>query len=179
VKEDFMQDRVNALETALSNETAEHDFYTRHAERTRNIFGKMLFKKIAAEELEHCEKIKELHDRWKKAERWPETIPLSVQGTQVKDFIRTMKQEAADITAGHDDDLKAVRTALGFELKGRDFYARLRDDLKDEREKAFFELLSGIEHAHYLSLLEAEEFLTNPAAWYRKKDKSGWLDGGA
>jgi rubrerythrin len=179
VKEDFMQDRVNALETALGNEIAEHDFYTRHAERTRNIFGKLLFQKIAAEELEHCERLKSLHARWKKAERWPETIPLSVEGTQVKAFIRTLKQETAEITAGHEDDLKAVRTALSFELKGRDFYVRLRDESRNKREKAFFELLAGIEHAHYLSLLEAEEFLTDPAAWHRKKEISGWLDGGA
>lgn len=128
-----MQDRVNALETALKNEMTEHEFYMRHAERTQNIFGKMLFKKIAKEELEHCEKIKALHDRWEKAERWPETIPLSVQGTQVKAFIRSMKQEAAEITTGNDDDLKAVRTALSFELKARDFYALLRDESKDKR----------------------------------------------
>jgi rubrerythrin len=81
--------------------------------------------------------------------------------------------------AGNDDDLKAVRAALNFEARGRDFYASLRDASRDEREKAFFDLLSGVERDHYLSLLEAEEFLVDPAAWYRKKDQSGWLDGGA
>lgn len=179
MKEDFMQDRLNALETALRNEMAEHEFYVRHAERTLNIFGKMLFRKIAGEEVEHYEKLKALHDLRQKEERWPETIPLSVKGTQVKAFIRAMKQETADITAGNDDDLKAVRTALRFEAKGRDFYASLREASQDPGEKAFFDLLSGIEQDHYRSLLEAEEYLIDPAAWYRKKDKSGWLDGGA
>lgn len=174
-----MQERINALETALENEMAEHEFYLTHAEKTRNIYGKMLFQKIAAEELEHHEKLKVLHKRWTKDQRWPEPIPLSVQGTQVKDFIRTLKREATEATTGNEDDLKAVRTALNFEARGRDFYARLRDGSKDLKEKDFFDLLSHIEQQHYLSLKEAEEFLIDPATWYKKKDRAGWLDGGA
>ena len=174
-----MKERINALETALKNEKAEHDFYIKHAEKTQNLFGKRLFERIAQEETKHLEMLEKLHEQWIIAMRWPDTIPLTVQGTEVKTFIRDMKRQAAEIPAGNDNDLKAVRTALTFEAKGRDFYAALSDLSIDKKEKDFFSLLSRIENDHYLSLKETEAFLVDPAAWYKKKEISGWLDGGA
>lgn len=174
-----MKDHINALETALQNEKAEHDFYIKHAGQTHNLFGKRLFERIAQEEMKHLEMLEKLHEQLKIAAHWPDTIPLTVQGTEVKTFIRDMKRQAADIPAGNDNDLKAIRTALTFEAKGRDFYAALSDLSIDKKEKDFFSLLSRIENDHYLSLKETEAFLVDPAAWYRKKEISGWLDGGA
>jgi rubrerythrin len=174
-----MKERINALETALKNEKAEQDFYMKHAERTSNLFGKRLFEKLAREEAGHLEMIGKLHEKWKQSAKWPATIPLTVMGTEVKTLIRQIKKDAAAIPAGNDDDLKAVRTALDFEARGRDFYAALRDLSQDSKERAFFDLLSRTESDHFLSLKETEAFLVDPAAWYRKKDPSGWLDGGA
>jgi len=77
---------------------------------------------------------------------------------------------------GDDDDRKALQTAIEFEAKGASFYARLRDQVSDPQEKAFFDLLASIEQEHYSSLKDTEQFLTNPAAWYQEKERSG-LDG--
>ena len=79
-------------------------------------------------------------------------------------------------TAGDDDDLKAVRKAIAFEAKGAQFYAGLRDQSADPKEKAFFGLLADIEHEHFASLKDTEEFFIDPAAWYQKAQSSG-LDG--
>ncbi len=174
-----MDNRINALEVALKNETAERDFYLEHAAKTQNLFGKRLFEKIAAEESEHYEKLRQLNEKWKKQEKWPETVPLDVRGTEVKALIQKIRQQTEEMPSGNENDLKAVRIALDFERKGRDFYAALGAKSQDPGEKAFFELLSRIENDHFCSLKETEEFLVDPAAWYRKRDKSGWLDGGA
>ena len=44
------------------------------------------------------------------------------------------------------------------------------------KEKAFFNLLADIEHEHYVSLKDTQEYLTDPAGWFRRKDRGG-LDG--
>ena len=75
-----------------------------------------------------------------------------------------------------DDDLKAIRTAIDFESKGMAYYAKIRDEVIDPKEKEFFDLLSKIEHEHYLSLKDTEEYLTNPDSWYVKTEHHG-LDG--
>ena len=169
--------RLNALEVALNNETKEREFYLKNAERTSHPLGKLMFQKIADEELEHYERLKQLHEKWEKGEQWPETLPLEVQGTVVNNILNGIIKKVDETIEGDDDDLKAVRTAIDFEAKGVKFYAELRDMVSDPKEKQFFDLLSKIENEHYLSLKDTEEYLTDPASWYRKAEHHG-LDGG-
>lgn len=63
------KDRLNALEIALENETKEREFYLANAERTANPLGKAMFESIAAEELDHYERLKKLHDAWQRMAR--------------------------------------------------------------------------------------------------------------
>jgi rubrerythrin len=171
-----MKDRLNALEVALTNEMREHEFYKLNAERTNNPVGKVMFTQIAAEEKEHYERLKQLHERWAKEEKWPETVPLKVKDTLVGDILRDFLKKAAEAKAGDADDLKAIRTAIDFEEQGAVYYAKLRDNVSDPQEKAFFELMANIEHEHFVSLKETEEFFIDPAFWYRRMEKTG-LDG--
>ena len=99
-----------------------------------------------------------------------------VKGTAVKDILKEMVQKVSQMEAGDDDTLKAIQTAIAFEAQGVTFYARFRDEVSDPKEKAFFNLLADIEHEHFVSLKDTEEFLTDPASWYREKESSS-LDG--
>jgi rubrerythrin len=169
-------ERLNAVEVALGNEKREREFYLKHAQRTKNKVGKAMFQQIADEELEHYERLKELHERWEKREKWPETVPLRVKDTIVKDVLKDVVAKVDEAPEKDDDDLQAIRTALEFEAKGAAHYAKLRDDVSDPKEKEFFDLLSRIEHEHYVSLKDTEEYLTDPASWYTKMEHHG-LDG--
>jgi rubrerythrin len=161
------KERLNALEVALNNEMRERDFYLKNARRTKNPLGKKMFQQIGDEELEHYERLKQLHAKWEKQEKWPETVPLRVKETIVKDILVDLIKKVDEASAGDDDDLEAVRTAIDFEAKGAKYYADLRDAVSDTREKEFFGLLARIENEHYLSLKDTEEYFTDPASWYR------------
>jgi len=67
------------------NEMREREFYHKHANRTKNPLGKKMFQQIGDEELEHYERLKQLHQKWSKQEEWPETVPLKVKDTVVKE----------------------------------------------------------------------------------------------
>jgi rubrerythrin len=170
------EERLNALEVALTNEMREREFYLKSAERCRNKLGKSMFKQIADDELEHYDRLKEIHARWKSEKKWPESLPVSVKGTAVKGILKDFLLKAEASAPSNDDDLKAVRTALEFEAKGEKFYAQLRDASADPKEKAFFEILSKMERQHYLSLKDTEDYFSDPEGWYRKKEHHG-IDG--
>jgi rubrerythrin len=172
-----VQDRLNALEVALNNELKEREFYLKHAKRTKHPLGQLMFKRIADEELEHYERLQELHKKWVKGERWPETVPLEVEGTNIKNILNGILRKIDETREANNNDLKAVRTAIDFEAKGSRFYAELGTMVSDPKEKQFFNLLSQIEHEHYLSLKDTEEYLIDPASWYRKMEHHS-LDGG-
>lgn len=170
-----MKKRLDALQIALDNEKKEREFYLENADRTGNPVGKAMFQQIAEEELEHYERLKQLAENWEKQEKWPETIPLEVKGTKVKDVLKEAAEKAPK-TAGDADDLAAIRAAIEFEAKGTEYYAKLSEDAPDPKEKAFFNLLSNIEREHYMSLKDTEEYMIDPVDWFRKVEKGG-LDG--
>ena len=95
--------------------------------------------------------------------------------------VKNLLKEAAKIdpkkSKGDADDLKAIQTAIEFEAKGTEYYAKLRDEVADPKERAFFGLLANIEHEHYVSLKDTEQYMIDPATWFREKEEGG-LDGG-
>ncbi len=165
------KERLNALEVALNNEMREREFYLRNAKRTTDPLGKAMFQQIADDELEHYERLKQLHEKWRQQEKWPDTVPLKVSDTVVKDILLDFLKKVDKTAKGDADDLEAVRTAIEFEAKGAKYYAQLRDDVTDPKEKQFFDLLSRIEHEHYLSLKDTEEYLVDPVSWYRRMER--------
>jgi len=171
-----MKERLNALQVALDNEMKEHRFYLKNAERTKNPVGKAMFQQIAGEELEHYERLKQLHENWQKEKKWPETVPLKVKDTPVKTLVKEAAKNAPAKAKGDAEDLKAVRTAIEFEANGTKYYTKLRDEATDQKEKVFFNLLANIEREHYASLKDTEEYLTDPVSWFRNKEATG-LDG--
>lgn len=171
------KERLNALEIALNNEMREREFYLKHVERTTNPLGKAMFNQIADDELEHYERLKQLHTEWEKKGIWPETLPLKVKDTSVKDILVKFVRKADKAGASDDDDLQAVRTAIDFEAKGAAFYAKLRDGVEDKKEKEFFDLMASIEREHFLSLKDVEEYFVDPGSWYRMKEHLN-VDGG-
>jgi len=164
------KERLSALEVALNNEMREREFYLKNAKRSKNALGKAMFQQIADDELEHYERLKQLHQKWTQQEKWPGTVPLKVKDTIVKDVLVDFLKKVDKTAKGDADDLDAVRTAIDFEAKGAKYYAQLRDDVSDPKEKQFFDLLSRIENEHYLSLKDTEEYLVDPTSWYRKKE---------
>lgn len=159
---------LSALKVALTNEMREREFYLKNAERTKNLLGRSMFQQIADEELEHFEKLKELHEKWQAEGRWPETIPVEVKGTRVKDVLKETLQKIDQVLQTDDDELKAIRKAMDFEAKGVSYYRDLGEKATDRKAKGFFDLLASIEHQHYLSLKETEKYLTDPSSWGTK-----------
>jgi rubrerythrin len=164
------KDRLNALQVALNNETREREFYLKHAKRTKNALGRRMFQQIGDDELEHYERLKQLHQKWAKQEKWPETVPLKVRDTIVKDILLEFVKKVDETAKGDSDDLEAVRTALDFEAKGAKFYAELGESVSNPKERQFFDLLSKMENEHYVSLKDTEEYFIDPASWYRKAE---------
>jgi rubrerythrin len=168
--------RLDTLETALKNEMNEREFYLKHARRTRNPVGKAMFNEIADDELEHYKRLKDLHEKWEKNHKWPETVPLTVKQTNVKTLLRDLIKKVDEMPEADDDDLMAIDEAVKFEAKGAELYEALSDASSDPREKAFFALMAGMEREHYLSLKDTEEYLKDPASWFTRKEHHG-LDG--
>jgi rubrerythrin len=155
-----MRDRISAIEMAISNEAREQEFYLANAMRTKHPLGKSTFKALAEEELEHLERLRQLYQELSQEGRWPETVPLTVGQTNIKEVLASFVQENLEATAGDEDDLAAIRKAMEFEAQAAKFYVEVRELVEDPKEKEFFDLLARIEREHYLALSSVEELLS-------------------
>jgi len=165
------KERIKALEIALNNESKERDFYLKHAGRTQNSLGRLMFASIASDEDEHYQRILGLHGKLISDGKWPETVPIQVKGTEVKAVLQKIV-DAVDTSAKADtNDMDAVKVAIDFETKGEMFYSKLAREVENPMEKKFYDFLSGIEREHRLSLEDTYEFFKDPAGWYRVKEK--------
>lgn len=165
------EDRIQALEVALNNESREKEFYLKNAARTMNPLGKLMFASIASDEDEHYRRILVLHKRLKEEGKWPETVAIEVKGTEVKDVLKKFADSVDTSSKADTDDLEAVKIAIDFETKGEMFYSGLGKKVENPMEKKFYEFLSSIEREHRLSLEDTLEFFLDPAGWYRIKER--------
>ena len=113
------EERIKALEVALNNESRERDFYLKHAERTSNPFGKIMFHSIAKDEDEHYQRLLELHQKLREEGRWPETIPLKVKGTDMKSILKKVVDSVDTSAQADTDDMEAVKIAIDLRLTGK------------------------------------------------------------
>jgi rubrerythrin len=170
------QDRIEALEVALNNEQQEAAFYLKHAERTTDPLGKKMFETLAADEQEHYQRIQALHQKLKEGGKWPDTLPLTVKGTKVRDVLQSVVEAVAQAPETRTNDMEAVKIAIAFESKGEAHYKKLREGADDPVEKSFYGLLESIEREHRLSLEDTYEYFKDPESWFQRMEKHG-LDG--
>src|SRR5512137_642275 len=104
-------ERIKALEIALNNESKERDFYLKHAARTGNSLGKLMFASIASDEDEHYQRIQGLHKKLISDGKWPETVPIAVKGTEVKAVLQKILDSVNTSSKADTDDIEAVKIA--------------------------------------------------------------------
>ncbi|NOZ86703.1 MAG: ferritin family protein [Deltaproteobacteria bacterium] len=168
--------RMESIGLAMKNESNEMKWYFDQAEKSSNPVVKKLFLTLAGDEKEHITRIKALRDRLEKDGKWPQDVPIEVNGTNVKeviDGIRGVKSSKAD---RNESDISALKRAAEFEDKGSRFYAELSENCTNLMEKNFFKFLSGIEREHMLSIKDSLFYLEDPEGWLEHTSKQG-LDG--
>jgi hypothetical protein len=56
-------------------------------------------------------------------------------------------------------------------LQAYDMYRTRSGESTSPAEKKFYNILAGEERIHHLALLDAYEYLTDPAGWFTVKEK--------
>jgi rubrerythrin len=144
-----IEERIKSLEVALNNETQERNFYMKHREKTSNPIGKLIFATY--------QRIFQLHEKLKEEGKWPETIPLTIKGTEIKSVLQREIDAVEQLPEMDKDELEAVKIALDYEAEGVRFYENLRDNVDDPLEKEFYGMIASMEREHFLSLQDVYE----------------------
>ncbi len=169
-------DRISSIKFAIENERTEMAYYLDQAKRSKNPVAKLLFETLAADEKEHMERIRTLHEKLTGEGSWPEDVSIEVAGTDIAGRVTALMQQKSTSTEHDDNDIAALNKAAKGEEEGATFYKELAASCKNPQEKKFFEFLSQIEREHLMSIRDSLFYLEDPEAWYEEKARIG-LDG--
>jgi rubrerythrin len=149
-------------------------FYLQSAKKVKSILAKRIFEELAVQEDFHIVMIKKIYGRLKEKEPFKQGI-TSVHGAG--NLEKIFKESLIEKAKGSQDDLTALQFGLDREEKSITFYEKLAGEAANAFEKKFFLALSYEERGHFLRIMDAIEYLTDPVGWLYVSERD-MVDGG-
>ncbi len=172
------QDRVlEALKTALQMEIDGKEFYLKASQTSKNILGKQLLKKLAAEEDIHRTVFKKIYDAIRDERGWPDVQYKSDKGQDLKTVFNKALRDMNKNPISLSSELEAIKKAMDMENKTYDFYINRGTNALYDAEKQLYESIAMQEREHYRVLQDYYDYLKDPAQWYVKAEHTS-VDGG-
>jgi rubrerythrin len=160
--------KLEALSRAIELEMEGRKFYLEAAAKSQNDFGKQMFQYLADQELRHQERIKAVYETLERGGEWPSLLLAMPAPETGAIFGRQARQKVTP----SQTDKEAVQVALELEEKSYDYYNELARQAAGLFEKRFFVALSYEERGHYLVLLDALDYLSDPSGWLERHEKA-------
>lgn len=143
---------MEEIKMALQLETDGHRYYKEAAERCKNEYGKKMFEKLAADEIQHLKKFKDIAQRI--FGQVDESPGRHLEIFEIIDFSTTAGEYAA------------LDHAIAFEEKAYQFFKTAADKTQDRNIKKLFETIAEEEEVHR-ALLEAERsYIHKSGIWF-------------
>jgi erythrin-vacuolar iron transport family protein len=169
-----MASREIALKRAIEMEEEGRAFYLESAKKVKSSLAKAIFEELAVEENHHIVMIKKIYAEMSRDESLKNWITAAHEPAKLE---KIFKESLVDKSKASKDDLAALRFGLEREEMSITYYETLAGDAGSYFEKRFFLALSYEERGHYLRILDAVEYLTDPAGWLYVSERD-MVDGG-
>lgn len=166
--------REERLRRALAKEDEEKSFYLQAASRAKSVFAKRIFEELALEEETHGKRVLEIFEGLKKDEAFKEWTTTVSGPSRLGELFMGISLEKAE---GCEDDICALRTGLEMEEKSVAHYETLAQAAESVHERRLYLTLAHEERGHYLRVMDAIEYLSDPVGWHYIHQKS-MVDGG-
>ena len=172
-----LEKAMQALETALQMEAEGKKHYLDSAAKGGTPVLRKFFQRLAADEDQHARTAKEIYEAIKANKGWPGKETVFKHATSLKSVLdEAFEDMDAEPVKPAPTEIEAFKTAMTLEDKSYTFYKARLEEAGTPPEKSFYKALTGEERAHYLSLLDSFEYLSNPQGWFTRKERWG-LDG--
>ncbi len=168
---------LEGLQAAIQMEIDGKEFYLKASQQSSNEAGKKLLESLANEEDVHRQKFEEIYEAIKNKKTWPRLDFQPDMGRGLRTLFARETERLGGTVKAPATELEAAKTATDMESKTYDFYKAQSKDAVYEAEKDFYEALAAQEREHQLILLDYQEYLKDPAAWFVSKEHPS-LDGG-
>ena len=164
----------SALLKAIEMEEEGKEFYRKSAAVVKSILAKKIFEELAVQEDYHIAMIKKIYRQVKENKSMDRQITAIKSHEGLENIFRESLVEKAKAS---DNDLEALRFGLEREERSITYYETLAGEAATNFEKRFYLSLSFEERGHFLRIMDAIEYLTDPVGWLYVSERD-MVDGG-
>ena len=161
----------DALKTALDMEKKGHAYYMDTAGKAENPLTQSVFFSLAAQELIHIQRIRELYEGQEEAEGVPSLAPGEME-QQVREIFDRFTAEQREAWAM--DNAAAYDYAKKLERDSAVMYDRLAHESINPGETEFFEALRAEENEHLAALENVSGYLAHTGEWFAEEEIRVW-----
>ena len=161
----------DALKTALDMEKTGHAYYMDTATKAENPLTQSVFFSLAAQELTHIQRIKELYE----GQEAGAGVPSIAQGEMeqaVKEIFDKFTGEQREAWAM--DNATAYEYAMQLERDAAAMYDKLANESINPGENQFFESLRAEENDHLPALENVSGYLGHTGDWFAEDETRVW-----
>jgi len=160
---------LKVLNESLAMEEKGYKFYKEGADKIRNSLGKRMLDRLAADELIHIKRIKEIYNHL--MNETTDEIELPVDSLEHFDEIfnrmhQHIREAVDDLTEVGVDDEEIINIALELESHAKFYYQDAASKTTDPKIKEFYQRLATEETNHYELLRKTNSYLENPALFF-------------
>ncbi len=166
--------KQQSLRRALEKEEGEKSFYLNAASGAKSLFARRVFEELAREEDVHEKRVLEVFETLKKDAAFTQWTTMASGPSRIEAVFQEISPGSSEECA---DDLCALQTGLEMEEKSVKHYETLVQATDSTYEKRFYLDLAHEERAHYLHIMDAIQYLSDPVGWHYIHQKS-MVDGG-
>jgi len=168
----------NMLSTALEMEKKGKAFYKHTVSTCKNELGREIFQMLMEDEDVHMDRIRSIYETLAGKEAWPENWKdLHTKHEDLGVVFEKMAKKQGTEIAVDASDLEALDTGIDFEAQSVKFYEKQLAEATDPLEQEFIRKMVAEEKGHHAALTDMKFYLSDPADWFREKERGG-LDGG-
>jgi Fur family ferric uptake transcriptional regulator len=152
----------DALELTLTIERLGYAFYMNASKKTRNDRGRIMFRRLAAEESDHLRRLREAYRALLDEHAWLKREPprLPVNRRIARDLFPQKTLLRLQVTE-RTSDVEALKMAMELERRSHEFFKDFAGRMTDSTGKKAFLEFAEDEQAHLDSLITEYESLTN------------------
>jgi len=157
---------LELVRSAISLELNGEYFYKRAAEATEHPKGKIMFLRLAEEELGHVGEIKSLFVSLIGESEWDRISAEEVTNPRISPVISQLEAAAAAHAHGDvADDTQALRLAMELERRAIAFFGGLKNATDDSVKLGMIAKMVDEEHYHYDFLQAQLDSVLNVGIW--------------
>ena len=142
-----------ALQMAIQTEIDGYTFYQSFAERTKDPNARVVFERLAQDEVMHLELLQNTKAMLEENGQWTEFSGFEFGSTEGAPIFS--RERVKQNVVAYTSDLSALRMAFLIEKDAVDFYSRAAEQTDDPNGRRMFLDLAKMEREH-LDLLEGE-----------------------